>query len=411
MHNRYILNVDKERKEVVGSVVLLTIISVYSGQYLLWVINLLIVLSSLILNRGIIKSIDMPGSWSIILILCIGSFGGAFSYASANTVGLWPVLRDMIRATGFPLMWLALSAVLIRYKIFYRNSFYKTLFAICGISSIVDLIISFPERVEQLGNGFFAFAGAYSPDKYLIAIGAFLTLFKPLTDSKYYISMGKDLILKLAIIVNFALSFSRTAIVIVVLISFPFVIRYMGKCFKLVAGFVALFLILSLVMPELSAYFWYKIMRSFEEISYNGVWTETAVVSNWRGYEIFCAQQHFLNANLIHQIFGDGYGALLDVGQYSYLVTTEEGGIPFLHNGYYTALIKTGLIGLFLNIAYYLNAVYSISKCKVNTFDRKFMIGIVLSMAVSAWTVGGALIGYMVPLYTLVLVWLPHCKE
>ncbi len=399
----------KTKDDISLIIVLFTVIAIHSTQYLLWTLSAAMILVMITLSRGKFYSERIPGFWCIATLIFLGSFGGCWAFIH-NKAGLWSILRDVIRATVFPLMWIAYSMLLRQNGSFTRSSFYKTLFCICGTSSVFDLIISLPARLQSLGGGFPAFVGAFSPDKYLIAIGLFLILLRPELIQKYFISMSIDRVYKAAIILNFALSFSRTAIVLVLIFAVPFLTKYTGKVLKLLAGILIVLILLSVFLPDVTSYFIYKILRSLQEIGYSDRWTSTAITSNWRGYEIYCEQQHFLRSSLLHQLFGDGYGATLNVGRYAALVTSEE-ALPFLHNGYYTALLKTGVFGVALNVFYYLSEGLSIHNRIISLYDRKFMFGILASMAFSAWAVGGILIGYMVPLYTLVLVWLPMCQE
>lgn len=389
--------------------IIFTISVVHVNQYLLWTSCVAVVLVFIVSNKGRLRIAKMPGGFCVWTLIAIGICGGLLALVQYKT-SLWPIARDIIRATIFPFAWAAFSMLVYQHRDYSRETFYRNLFVICGFCSIIDLIVSLPARIAQMGNGFSAFAEAFSPDKYLIAVGLFFVLFKPLPHFQSYISKRIDFTMKVAIVINFALAFSRTAILTAILIAVPFFAQHVGKFIKLILGIILLLLILSFVMPETTSYFVYKIFHSLQEIGYNGAWTNTAVVSNWRGYEIHCAQQHFGESNLFYKFFGDGYGAYLDVGRFAFLVTSEK-AIPFLHNGYYTALLKTGAMGVILNLLYYIINFCVAPRRIKNTFDRKFVMGIVLSMAFSAWTVGGVLIGYMIPLYALILVWLPYCRE
>ncbi len=88
-----------------------------------------------------------------------------------------------------------------------------------------------------------------------------------------------------------------------------------------------------------------RLANSLAEISYlHAPWNHAAIVTNWRGYEVYCELQKFRQAGVIEKIFGGGFGAQLDVHGKAYLVTTEP-TLPFLHNGYFTILMIWGICG------------------------------------------------------------------
>lgn len=99
-----------------------------------------------------------------------------------------------------------------------------------------------------------------------------------------------------------------------------------------------------------------RLVHSPTEISYaREVWDHASVVTNWRGYEVYCALEKFFRAGTLEKIFGGGFGAQLDVKGKAYLVTTEE-ALPFLHNGYFSVLMVWGVFGCvaFLALLYFL---------------------------------------------------------
>lgn len=88
-----------------------------------------------------------------------------------------------------------------------------------------------------------------------------------------------------------------------------------------------------------------RLANSLTEISYlHDPWNHVSIVTNWRGYEVYCELQKFRQAGMIEKIFGGGFGAQLDVHGKAYLVTTEP-TLPFLHNGYFTILMIWGICG------------------------------------------------------------------
>lgn len=88
-----------------------------------------------------------------------------------------------------------------------------------------------------------------------------------------------------------------------------------------------------------------RLVNSLTEISHaHEPWSHADIVTNWRGYEVYCELEKFHQAGMIEKIFGGGFGAQLDVHGKAYLVTTEP-ALPFLHNGYFTILMIWGICG------------------------------------------------------------------
>lgn len=389
-------------------VILWLIVSTHSDQYFIWSFSVLLLLILLLINNGKLYYFKMPGILTICGTIAVGFIVG--SVALCNGVATcWPFVRDGIRATIYPIFWLVTSSLLHGYAVNDRDICYQTIFCFCGISSLIDFILFFPSRVEALGLGFSAFVDVYSPEKYMTAVGFFLSVFNPWNDKrKYYISKKIDLLFKCAIIMNLALSFSRTAFLIALCIMVPFLGKYLSTFLKVAVILLLTVIVLNIFIPDVTAYFLYKILNSLQEISGNKLWSETQIVQNWRGYEIYRMQEYFKDSTLFHQFFGYGYGSYIDVGSYASLVTSEA-QLPYFHNGYYTMLLKGGVVGVALNLGYYFLNGLLLFKQKRKSFDRSFLLGLLISMVVATWVVGGVFWGYLVPVYTTIMCWLPKC--
>jgi hypothetical protein len=99
-----------------------------------------------------------------------------------------------------------------------------------------------------------------------------------------------------------------------------------------------------------------KLSRSFEEISFTDSYNSVEMVRNWRGHEAYNAQYMFNNSSSYHKIFGNGLGSSVDLGQdISFNIDGSFRTLPILHNGYYHIIIKYGLIGALIYIAFVLS--------------------------------------------------------
>jgi branched-subunit amino acid transport protein AzlD len=94
-----------------------------------------------------------------------------------------------------------------------------------------------------------------------------------------------------------------------------------------------------------------KVENSLTEISTDNEFKdESSISSNWRGYENKNAKEQWREANILEEIFGEGIGtkiklkALPETHKKMYGLT--DSSTPLLHNGYYTLLIKGGLLSI-----------------------------------------------------------------
>ena len=158
------------------------------------------------------------------------------------------------------------------------------------------------------------------------------------------------------------------------------ILRYI---FLVVGGAIAVYT----AFPAIFQNYIDRISNSFTEISYDQEpWDHVTIVTNWRGYEVYCEIQKFRNVGMIEKMFGGGFGAQLDVGGKAYLVTTEP-TLPFLHNGYFSILMIWGVVGciayIFMLMVLYLRGGAFTGK------ERGFWKSLVIVMAVDTIFVHG----------------------
>lgn len=155
------------------------------------------------------------------------------------------------------------------------------------------------------------------------------------------------------------LTLSRTTIVCLALVVLLLALRSFSRFFRALAiGLVCCgcaVILLASMPSSTSNQFLDKFSNSLTEVSSSRVvWTDVEVTQNWRGYEKYCATNNFENAGSFTKLFGNGFGYQLPMGGYAYLVVQDpSGGIPFLHNGYYSVLFKCGALGLVALFLFY----------------------------------------------------------
>lgn len=102
---------------------------------------------------------------------------------------------------------------------------------------------------------------------------------------------------------------------------------------------------LQVLFPSIFDNYVDRFRNTLTEISYSQEnWDHASIVTNWRGYEVYCEIHKFQNAGAFEKLLGGGFGAQLDVNGNAYLVTTED-TLPFLHNGYFSILMIWGILG------------------------------------------------------------------
>lgn len=92
-----------------------------------------------------------------------------------------------------------------------------------------------------------------------------------------------------------------------------------------------------------------KVMNSSSEVQVRAFETYEQINQNWRGYEAYRAEKTFDTYSLTDKIFGDGSGAMVNLGFAMQLSPTESFQyVPITHNGYMYILIKDGIVGIAL---------------------------------------------------------------
>lgn len=150
-----------------------------------------------------------------------------------------------------------------------------------------------------------------------------------------------------------------------------------------------------------------KVANSLDEVSSSGnVWTESTINQNWRGYEKYCAIRNFNHADSFIKLFGNGFGYQLDMGGYSSLVVKgSSGGIPFLHNGYFSVLFKCGMLGLFCLIMFFVLQMVSAFKNWFSSgeYIDGLVAGILVCLAFCSYVIEGIFIPSGMYYFTLPL--------
>lgn len=204
-------------------------------------------------------------------------------------------------------------------------------------------------------------------------------------------------------LISLLMHFSRSSIVqILIFVLFMLPFSNMRTKFKMLTIGVILFFTIAILFPNLFESFMTKLLRSFTEIDFRqSNWNEWTINNNWRGYEAYCAIKQFNNSNLFTQLLGNGFGFKLDPGGYASLVTDED-GLIFLHNGYFTNLMYWGIVGFLMYIVWCISG-YRISNLYHSKNGCYFSKAMFVMFIVCTYFVNGPLFSLSLSPYFFVL--------
>lgn len=381
---------------------ILLLFSQLLSKYIFWVF-LCVFLTFIILDNGGYLTVNkIPGGIWLLAITILGCIVGFYQICFGST-RLWPYLRDIIGVSFIFLLWILLDNLckLLKYDL---RTIYTTIFLFVGIFSLCNFGIYLPEYIRSM-NSFSEFTAIGGVNEFIIAIGVFISYFKPPCIAKYYINIWIDNTIKIVLTTILIISFSRTTYLVLVCLILPNIKKYLKPTIKVLLFCGIVFFITNKLMPDVTEFFLEKLEHSFTEISADtSRWTDIEVVQNWRGYEVYCALKEYEDFTTVQQFFGGGFGALVDVNNYAYLVTSES-QIPFLHNGYYTMLIKDGIVGLCMNIFYYVSLLlHFIHKRSINKYERRVAVGLILSIMITTMFIHGPFFGGTSPMVICLLI-------
>lgn len=103
-----------------------------------------------------------------------------------------------------------------------------------------------------------------------------------------------------------------------------------------------------------------KFQNALSEMAFEVGDSKLDMYVNWRGFEAYRAYLTWLNAPAFERIFGLGIGAPINLGQVVMYGDGEVDHLAFIHNAYFTILVKTGVVGL-AAILYFLFLPFRIS--------------------------------------------------
>ena len=125
-----------------------------------------------------------------------------------------------------------------------------------------------------------------------------------------------------------------------------------------------------------------KIFKSVSETMIQDESDYSGINANWRGFEAFMALRTYLEGTPINYILGLGLGQLVDIGFYMPLGDVELRYLPILHNGYMYILVKSGVVGIILYVAY-LFTIFKHGRQQTVSHDKRILFCGRLEVAMS----------------------------
>ncbi len=204
----------------------------------------------------------------------------------------------------------------------------------------------------------------------------------------------------IVIMLSIMLYFSRiTYLSIIVIIFLVLGWGYLKKGVSLGVIVASISVILALIfyfVPEVSVRgtgFFEKLVYSFNELRTQDYTSIYQIHNNWRGFESYQAYKQFLNGSWFEIVFGQGFGQTVDLQIYMQLGNEYVRFASVLHNGYLYALIKTGIIGLFLYLAFlalfWRYVLFKARMIELNPFLSILTTFIVIKILLDTYVVSG----------------------
>ncbi len=126
-----------------------------------------------------------------------------------------------------------------------------------------------------------------------------------------------------------------------------------------------------------------KLRNSLVEMFAQSFEDYDSVISQWRAYELFEAVNTFMNGSFINKIIGFGFGKTVYLEYDLIMPSITINEIPIFHNGYAYLLVKTGLLGIGLQLLFSALLIFQGYKYMKVIPENKFIFSILISSVLS----------------------------
>lgn len=407
-------HVNSQKKGKVIYILLLVLLSkYYLPAEIFFVVIFFYFLFMIIQNRFKVLTVSNNHILYLIAIISLGILSGIINLEN------YPI-RSFYRDIFYYINPILIMLIGIYIAKFYRNSIdiFKTIILLSFILSFLSLLSLL--KIEEIST--ISIRSSFRLVDVTVVIGLTLLLTERKLNLHYFnlkIKKAFILIMTVAIVGSLSrtnyISFLIMGIILLIDVNNPSV--FIRNILKIVPVFIILFVCIYMILPDVLAIdLTNKFFRSLIEISINNNWTtQENVILNWRGFENYSAIQMYSQGNIFENVFGFGFGSEIYVGEFASIVDeSATNSIPVLHNGYYTILIKTGIIGLLLFISFLIINLYKTSiniKKGIFTYENKVVIGILLLIIVLTFVITGMFSKGSLLIPCLILGYIPNLRD
>ena len=366
-------------------------------------LSLVWLIAVVVLDNFRICKLNIPGLKIYMLGLVFISIIGLNKYP------VYMVVRDIYYETS------NIVIIYIGYRYFYNNNSLKDLlklyFVMISMMSIVAMAIGIINMFN--GASFDVFRESFTIG--IKAIEVFLPIYIVFC-LIYKNVLVNSLVDKACLLIWFCqavFSLGRTTLIsifggIILFLALNirkvcFNTKYLKRVMTIILCAVCVMLLALKIVPEsVGNRFLDKFTNTFTEIDSNTEFDSIAdASSNWRGYEIYCAQEQFRDSTLVEKVIGSGNGTIIHISYvpdlWHEILDTQDGrtGVSVLHNSYYTLLIKGGVCTVTLFCLFFIKNILRGIKLAKNEQDFQIsFMGIILVimcviMMMDAWVVRG----------------------
>lgn len=295
-----------------------------------------------------------------------------------------------------------------------RNIF--RIIVVCGIVASVLYIVQFIQNPTLFGAGLIEVRSAFGlPNSiFVIALAIFLHQKQWKLGALQPKAIPRIIVL-LLLVVTLVLSFSRTDFLVLVVLSIGLrglLTKLNARILIVIAVAAVGYVTVGLTTPaDEVGTLRSKISRTFTEISVANYEDNADVNNNWRGFETFKVLETVSAGTTIQKIFGQGFGALADLGLYMQLGDKDYRYISITHNGYAYILLKTGVVGVLLYVIFYIKIIkFALRNARHSSGAKRslsnLLLGVVFALIAVMYIIGGmaqmgepvlvVLIGYLI---------------
>lgn len=186
-----------------------------------------------------------------------------------------------------------------------------------------------------------------------------------------------------------------------------------NKVVKLFFSIMVALVVLFYIMPSsIKSPLMDKVLNSFDEVdSSQKITSVGSAMNNWRAYEIQSAKEQWKGEWVISQLFGEGMGKGVEIQYvpYSWVGVVDGNEIPLLHNGFYTMLIKGGIIGLVALLWLFVGNVKKglyMSKHRADKVYSNILVAISVAAVANTYVVRGPIQQGTFLIWALLIGWI-----